>query len=404
MSLPLPCNIAQLCLFANVPVRSRAVALQTPQGQVTYRELADETIRVAHALRDLGVSVHNRVVIALPDGVPLAATFLAVTAIGAIAVVIPPESSSLAVAKQAGARLIIDAAARNDLCVAYQDLPILLTPRHGQFELYPTTEEYGALWHFPLGTSEEPVRETHGSMMAMCKNLAHASALLVFGQFRSISVPRLFVVNVLVVHVLAPLEVGGWAVLGLGLPTAETVFMGVATYQSTALVNTPAMVAEMLEWVEVHPEARLALAPLRIMIVMDAKDLSVELYNRWVKLFPTILVLDACGSVLYPADTRTFYVRGRLVSPVAIENSLLDCPGVTECAVVDVYTESGLATTVAFVRYTPGRGVPLPLELQHHVIRKLGRHMSPATFSISAEPLPHTESGEIDYAALRVRA
>src|ERR671937_2318583 len=65
---------------------AESVAIVTPAGATTYRELLALVNRAGHALRALGVSPEDRVAMLLPDGLEWAAVFFGALRIGAVAV------------------------------------------------------------------------------------------------------------------------------------------------------------------------------------------------------------------------------------------------------------------------------------------------------------------------------
>src|SRR5688500_12062968 len=62
------------------------LAIQTPDGRVSYAELVELANRTGNALREMGVEPEQRVAVLLRDGIDWAATFFGALRIGAVAV------------------------------------------------------------------------------------------------------------------------------------------------------------------------------------------------------------------------------------------------------------------------------------------------------------------------------
>jgi acyl-CoA synthetase (AMP-forming)/AMP-acid ligase II len=95
-----PQSVADL-LDQPLAERPDAIALSTPSGRRTYREVDAATNRAAHALLELGVRQGDRVGASLPNDVDLVAAFLGAMRVGAVWVGVPrafsaPEKQELA--------------------------------------------------------------------------------------------------------------------------------------------------------------------------------------------------------------------------------------------------------------------------------------------------------------------
>ncbi len=66
--------------------RSHKVAIRTPAGELTYADVAASANRAGNALRELGVEMENRVLLAVPDSPEFAATFFGTIKLGAVPV------------------------------------------------------------------------------------------------------------------------------------------------------------------------------------------------------------------------------------------------------------------------------------------------------------------------------
>jgi benzoate-CoA ligase len=95
-------------------------------------------------------------------------------------------------------------------------------------------------------------------------------------------------------------------------------------------------------------------------------------------------------------------VSGTWVSPVEIENHLLEYPDVQEAAVVGRKDEEGLVKTIAFVVLRAGKtgSVELAAELQRFVLERLPVFKRPHRIEFLSE-LPKTATGKVQRYKLR---
>src|SRR5712692_7372470 len=87
-------NIAEHFLDAPAALHPERTAIVGEPREVSYGELAALTNRAGNALRALGVSSGDRVLIALPDSAEFVATFFGAAKIGAVAVPVNPFARS----------------------------------------------------------------------------------------------------------------------------------------------------------------------------------------------------------------------------------------------------------------------------------------------------------------------
>ncbi|MBI3541166.1 MAG: AMP-binding protein [Deltaproteobacteria bacterium] len=134
----------------------------------------------------------------------------------------------------------------------------------------------------------------------------------------TLSVPRLFFGYATGGNLLFPLSVGGTSILAPEWPTAEGIFNQVKCHRPTILINTPAMIAKMLDWAEQHPN-ECDLSSIRLMTSAGEK-LPSSIYDRWVRIFPNTPLCDGLGfaehwyfvSVNRPGEIRPGTV-GRII-------------------------------------------------------------------------------------------
>jgi benzoate-CoA ligase family protein len=95
-------------------------------------------------------------------------------------------------------------------------------------------------------------------------------------------------------------------------------------------------------------------------------------------------------------------VSGQWVSPIEVEECLLEHPAVLSCALVGVDQGGGMLSTRAYVQLRTGHaeGTSLALALQEHVKARLSKHKYPREVIFVAD-LPRNDRGKIDRRALR---
>jgi O-succinylbenzoic acid--CoA ligase len=145
--------------------RPDGVALQTPGGPVSYRDLLQAATRTAGALRALGVKAGDRVALALEPGREFVEAVHGSLLLGAIAV---PVDSRLRDAERA---------AQQRRCVAIVNVP--LTKGTALFERSEWLEDDVALVVHTSGTTRrpQPVELTFGNLFAHARGVARAVEL-----------------------------------------------------------------------------------------------------------------------------------------------------------------------------------------------------------------------------------
>src|SRR5215469_5947925 len=92
--IPTQLNIAEFFLDAPASRHPHKTAIVGEPRAVSYAELAALANRAGNALRELGVSGGDRVLIVLPDSAEFIASFFATAKIGAVAVPVNPYARS----------------------------------------------------------------------------------------------------------------------------------------------------------------------------------------------------------------------------------------------------------------------------------------------------------------------
>jgi acyl-coenzyme A synthetase/AMP-(fatty) acid ligase len=125
------------------------------------------------------------------------------------------------------------------------------------------------------------------------------------------------------------------------------------------------------------------------------------LVGPWLRMADVLARVDGAYRHLGRSDDL-FKVDARWVSPVAVEDALLEHPVVAEAAVVGRADEQGLTRPAASVVLDEGAeaGEGLAEELRRHVAHRVAPHAAPATVDV-VDALPRLPSGKIDRRRLR---
>lgn len=285
-------NIAELFLTRRLTEgRGERVALRLADRQLTYAELDGLANRFGTLLRDLGVRQEERVILALPDSAEYAAALFGILKIGAVAVMVnpglPPDGLA-AMVELARARVAVVAPGaappvRHRVVVAGADGPHLDCSE--SLEPARTHRDDPAIWLFSGGTTGRPKAavQTHGSF-ANTTELYAQRAMGWSDDDITLSVPKLYFGYATGSNLFFPLSVGGSAALFPEHPTAEIVFEQITRHRPTILINTPKMVAAMIELVRSEGGAGADLSSLRF-ATSAGEALPPSLYARWKETF-----------------------------------------------------------------------------------------------------------------------
>jgi benzoate-CoA ligase family protein len=287
VALPEWLNIAELFLTRRVTEgRGERVAVRLADRQATYTDLDRLANRFGNLLRDLGVRQEERVILALPDSVEYAAGLFGILKIGAVAVMVnpalPPDGLA-AMVELARARVAVvppEAAppVRHRVVVADGDGPHL--DCSDELEPARTHRDDPAIWLFSGGTTGRPKAavQTHGSF-ANTTELYAQRAMGWNEDDITLSVPKLYFGYATGSNLFFPLSVGGSSALFPEHPTAELLFDQIARHRPTILINTPKMVAAMVE-----AGAGTDLSSVRF-ATSAGEALPPSLYARWKDAF-----------------------------------------------------------------------------------------------------------------------
>lgn len=293
MALPEWLNIAELFLTRRLTEgRGDRIALRLADRRFTYAELDELANRFGNLLRDLGVRQEERVILALPDSAEYAGALFGILKIGAVAVMVnpglPPDGLA-AMAELARARVAVvppDASppVRHRVVVAGADGPHL--DCGDRLEPARTHRDDPAIWLFSGGTTGRPKAavQTHGSFANTTELYAQRAMGWSEGDI-TLSVPKLYFGYATGSNLFFPLSVGGSAALFPEHPTAEVLFDQIARHRPTILINTPKMVAAMIELAQPGgARAGADVSSLRF-ATSAGEALPPSLYARWKDTF-----------------------------------------------------------------------------------------------------------------------
>ena len=293
MALPEWINIAELFLTRRLTEgRGDRVALRLADRKLTYGELDGLANRFGALLRDLGVRQEERVILALPDSAEYAAALFGILKIGAVAVMLnpglPPDGLA-AMAELARSRVAVVAPeatppVRHRVVIAPDgDGPHL--DCSGDVEPAKTHRDDPAIWLFSGGTTGRPKAavQTHGSF-ANTTELYAQRAMGWSENDITLSVPKLYFGYATGSNLFFPLSVGASSALFPEHPTAEILFDQIALHRPTILINTPKMVAAMIELAGSSAGGGPDLSSVRF-ATSAGEALPPSLYARWKETF-----------------------------------------------------------------------------------------------------------------------
>jgi len=324
--LPGDLNVATYFVDRNVEAGlGSRTALITPDGALTYAELADRVRANAHALRTVGVSAGDRVLLALSDGVEFVATWYAAQRIGAVTAEVytflPAKDYEYYLDYVRPAAVVVDAVTADRLREASAGRHRFLVtedvePRDGESGLAalaatapervdpaPTTKDDVAIWKFTTGSTGAPKACVHTVASPVLSHLSYAREVLDIGPDDVVlPVPKLFFGYARDLAALYPFGVGGAGIAFPQRSTAERIFELIASHRPTILVNVPTMMSAMVA----HPEASTQdLSCLRL-TTSAGEALPAELHRKWDETFG-VPVVDGIGS----SEAYHIYISNR---------------------------------------------------------------------------------------------
>ena len=309
--------------------RENKICLYFEDQTWTYGDVARLSNRTGNALRELGASIEDRVLMVLPDCPEFVWTWFGAARIGAVITMVNPllpvadyeyyleyTRAKVAVVHQSLAKTFAEAAktARYLRGVLVVGDDIELPERWVKFnevvnaaaeECSPadTRRDDIAIWLFTSGSTGHPKGAVHLQHDLPFNTEVFAKATMgVNADDLTVSVPKLFFGYATGTNLLFPFAVGGAAALFAERSTAEKMFEVIKRYKPTILTTVPTMINSMLN---VAGASREDLASLRF-CYSAGEALPKELYERWMNAFG-VDICDGIGS----AEMFHIYITNR---------------------------------------------------------------------------------------------
>jgi benzoate-CoA ligase len=306
--------------------REGKVCLYYEDETYTYAEAARMSNRAGGALRELGLRVEDRVLIALPDCPEFVWTWFGANRAGGVITMVnpllPPDDyryyleytrARVAVIHESLLENFERAAAgakhlQNVLVVGREQGRFLsfaeaLGARGDELEPAEMSRDDVAIWLFTSGSTGHPKGAVHLQHDLPYNTERYAKGMLgVSENDLTVSVPKLFFGYATGTNLLFPFASGGATALFSERSTPEKMFEMIERYQPTILTSVPTMINSMLN---VEGAARKDLSSLR-MCLSAGEALPAELYRRWVERFG-VEIYDGIGS----AEMFHIYITNR---------------------------------------------------------------------------------------------
>ncbi len=314
-------------LYHNVEEgREGKVCLYYEDERYTYGDAARLSNRAGGALREAGLGVEDRVLIALPDCPEFVwAWFGANRAGGVITMVNPllPADDYRYYLDYTRARVavihesLLENFARAAESAKHLRSVLVVGREAGDFqsfaeavraqpdELAPadTHRDDPAIWLFTSGSTGRPKGAVHLQHDLPYNTECYAKGVLgVSEDDLTVSVPKLFFGYATGTNLLFPFAAGGATALFPGRSTPEKMFEVIARHRPTILTSVPTMINAMLA---APPAAQTDISSLR-MCLSAGEALPEELYRRWVERFG-VEIYDGIGS----AEMFHIYITNR---------------------------------------------------------------------------------------------
>jgi benzoate-CoA ligase family protein len=298
--------------------RGQKVAIESGDEIVTYQRLLERTNQVGNVLRQLGVDLEQRVLLALLDSPEFLYCFFGAIKIGAVAVPVNPllkardyefllndtrsrvavvsEASLLEIQKIPGDRLrylkhIVLAGNSNS---HFSQLSELMAAASPKLDVQPTSKDDAAFWLYSSGSTGPPKGCVHLQHDMVISSEAYAKGILRIKESdRCYSVARLFFAYGLGNAGYFPLYCGATTILSPLRPTPESVFADIERYRPTLFFSVPTNYAALLAQRR-NDGREFDVSSIRHAI-SAGESLPGPLFERFKQRFG-IEILDAWGS------------------------------------------------------------------------------------------------------------
>jgi benzoate-CoA ligase len=320
-------NMADYFLYHNLEEgREHKTCLYFRDETYTYGETARMANRVGNGLRELGVEIEDRVLIALPDCPEFVWTWFGASRIGAVITMVNPllhaadykyyleyTRARVAVIHESMVETFAEASSRD----GYLRHVLVVGDRHGEFlsfnqltsempdacEAADTHRDDIAIWLFTSGSTGHPKGAVHLQHDLPFNTEVFAKRTIgVREDDLTVSVPKLFFGYATGTNLLFPFAVGGATALFSERSTPEQMFEVIERYRPTVLTTVPTMINAMLN---LEGANRRDLSSLRF-CYSAGEALPVELYTRWKESFG-VEIYDGIGS----AEMFHIYITNR---------------------------------------------------------------------------------------------
>lgn len=326
--------MADYFLYHNLEAgRENKVCLYFEAAQWTYGEVARLSNRTGNALRELGASIEDRVLMVLPDCPEFVWTWFGAARIGSVITMVNPllpaadyeyyldyTRAKIAVIHYSLLKTFAEAVEsarylRGVLVVGDDvELPANDKVRWANFRevvnaapeecvAADTRRDDIAIWLFTSGSTGHPKGAVHLQHDLPFNTEVFAKRTMgVCADDLAVSVPKLFFGYATGTNLLFPFAVGGATALFAERSTAEKMFEVIKRYQPTILTTVPTMINSMLN---VPGAKREDIASLRF-CYSAGEALPKELYERWMSAFG-VDICDGIGS----AEMFHIYITNR---------------------------------------------------------------------------------------------
>ena len=318
-------NLGHYFLYHNLDAgRENKKCLYYEDQSFTYGETCRMSNRAGNALRELGASIEDRILIALPDCPQFVWTWFGAARIGAVITMVNPllpatdypyyleyTRARVAIIHESLVPAFIEAS-RNTAhlkgIIVVGDVPAVeqlprqthrpvwvsfddfVTPAPVECTQADTRRDDIAIWLFTSGSTGHPKAAVHLQHDLPFNTEVFAKRTIgVLETDLTLGVPKLFFGYATGTNLLFPFSVGAATVLFAERSTPEKLYSAIERYQPTILTTVPTMINAMLN---ANPGADLS--SLRF-CYSAGEALPVELYERWKKTFG-IEIYDGIGS------------------------------------------------------------------------------------------------------------
>ena len=316
--------------------REHKVCLYYEDQKWTYGDAARLSNQTAHALREVGANIEDRVLMVLPDCPEFVWTWFGAARIGAVITMVNPllpvadyeyyldyTRAKVAVVHRSLLKTFTKAAARarylRSVLVVGDNWDLRGHPAAKNIawigfdeaiDAFPgvclaadTHRDDIAIWLFTSGSTGHPKGAVHLQHDLPFNTEVFAKATMgVCADDLTVSVPKLFFGYATGTNLLFPFAVGGATALFSERSTAEKMFEVIKRYKPTILTTVPTMINSMLNVPGASAED---LSSLRF-CYSAGEALPKELYERWMNAFG-VDICDGIGS----AEMFHIYITNR---------------------------------------------------------------------------------------------